>query len=71
MLLHAILQKIQRKKIAQSKSENTLQNGKDFINFTEPNEIPSNHEFTLFDIVSLFRNVPIDPTIGIITRASY
>ena len=48
-----------------NKSEYTVQNTKDFVNFIKPQEIPPNHQLILFDVVSLFTNVPIDTTIDI------
>ena len=54
-----------------SKSEYTVQKTKDFVNFIKPRKIPSNHQLILFDIVSLFTNVPIDATIDIIIRRIY
>ena len=38
-----------------SKSEYTVQNTKDFVNFIKPQKTPSNHQLILFDVVSLFR----------------
>ena len=54
-----------------SKSEYTVQNTKDFVNFIKPQKIPSNHQLISFDVVSLFTNVPIDATIDIIIRRIY
>ena len=54
-----------------SKSEYTVQNTKDFVNFIKPQKIPSNHRLISFDVVSLFTNVPIDATIDIIIRRIY
>ena len=51
-----------------SKSEYTVYNTKDFVNFIKPQKIPSNHELISFDVVSLFANLPIDATIDIIIR---
>ena len=53
------------------KSEYTVQNTKDFVNFIKPQKIPSNHQLILLDVVSLFINVPIDATIDIIIRRIY
>ena len=53
-----------------SKSEYTVQNTKDFVNFIKPKKIPSNYELISFD-VSLFTNVPINATIDIIIRRIY
>ena len=46
----------------------SVQNSKDFVNFIKPQKIPLNHQIILFDVVSLFTNVPIDATIDIIRR---
>ena len=54
-----------------SKSEYTVQNTKDFVNFIKPQKISSNHQLISFDVVSLFTNVPMDATIGIIIRRIY
>ena len=54
-----------------SKSEYTVQNTKDFVNFIKPQKIPSNHQLISFDVVSLFTNVPIYATIDIIIRRIY
>ena len=54
-----------------SKSEYTVQNTKDFVNFIKPQKIPFNYQLISFDVVSLFTNVPIDATIDIIIRRIY
>ena len=53
-----------------SKSEYTVQNTKDFVNFIKPQKIPFSHQL-IFDVVLLFTNVPIDATIDIIIRRIY
>ena len=54
-----------------SKSEYTVQNTKDFVNFIKPQKIPFNYQLISFDVVSLFTNIPIDATIDIIIRRIY
>ena len=54
-----------------SKSEYTVQNTKDFVNFIKPQKIPSNHQLISFHVVSLFTNIPADSTIDIIIRRIY
>ena len=43
-----------------SKSECTVQNTKDFVNFIKPQKILSNNHLISFDVVSLFTNIPIE-----------
>ena len=54
-----------------SKSEWTVQNTKDFVNFIKWQKILSHHQLISFDVASLFTNVPIDATIDIIIRLIY
>ena len=54
-----------------SKSEYTVQNAKDFVNFIKPHKIPSNHQLILFDVVSLLTNVLMDATVDNIIRRIY
>ena len=50
-----------------SKSEYTVQNTKNSVSFIKTQKTPSNHQLILFEVVSLFTNVPIDDaTIDII-----
>ena len=54
-----------------SKSEYTVQNSKDFVNFIKSQQTPCNHQVMSFDVVLLFTNVPIDATIDIIIGGTY
>ena len=54
-----------------SESEYIVQNTKDFVNFIKPQKIPFNQKLILFDVVSLFTNVPIDATDDIIISRIY
>ena len=54
-----------------SKSEYTVQNTKDFVNFIKPQKVPSNHQLISFDVILLFTNVPIDATNDIIIQHIY
>ena len=52
-----------------SKTEYTVQNPKDFVDFIKPQKF--NHQLIPFNVVSLFTNVPADATIDIIIQGIY
>ena len=54
-----------------SKSQYTVQNTKEFINYIKKQKNPSNYKMISFDVISLFTNVPIDATINIILKHIY
>ena len=54
-----------------SKSQDTIENTKEFINYVKKQKVPSNHKMTSFDVISLFTNVPTDDTIDIILKRIY
>ena len=54
-----------------SKSEYTVQNTKDFVNFIKQQKIPFNHQLIFFGVVSFFPKLPIDATTDIIILCIY
>ena len=54
-----------------SKSEYTVNNNLEFINYMELISIPSDHKLASFDVKALFTNVPLDFTIDLILKRIY
>ena len=54
-----------------SKSEYTVNNNLEFINYMKTISIPSDHKPISFDVKSLFTNVPLDFTIDLILKRIY
>ena len=52
-------------------SRNTVKNTNEFIEELEQQKISQEHNMISFDVKSLFTNVPLDSTIGIILKRMY